>query len=416
MRCGTVAIVGRTNVGKSTFLNACLGERIAIVSALPQTTRDEMLGVVHRKEAQIAFTDTPGFHRPKTELGRRMNQRALDTARSHDVVVFMTDVMRAVRPPKAAPGETLDPIAPDDLRLLGILPPQTPAILVINKVDLLRNKSKLLPLMAAFGEAHAFVDIIPTSVVRDDGVEQVLQSIERNLPEGPARYSPDEITDKPATFFVREYVREQVMQLTRREVPHAVAVTVERYDESAKLLRIQATIHVEKVGQRAILVGQRGQGIKTIGIGARTRLEELLGKQVHLELFVRVTERWKDVPRQLREMGYDGVGGRELSSALPPVPAGAKSRPKKKPKKPPGKVRTGKVGTGKVGTGKAAASKPGSGKGAAGGQRRAATKGSNGAKGSKPGAHGKPPAKSKQGRPPRSSSTSKRNANSRGDS
>src|SRR5690606_26616700 len=116
MRCGTVAIVGRTNVGKSTFLNACLGERIAIVSALPQTTRDELLGVVHREEAQIAFTDTPGFHRPKTELGRRMNQRALDTARSHDVVVFMTDVMRAVRPPRVAPGETIEPIAPDDLR------------------------------------------------------------------------------------------------------------------------------------------------------------------------------------------------------------------------------------------------------------------------------------------------------------
>jgi GTP-binding protein Era len=330
MRCGTVAIVGRTNVGKSTFLNACLGERIAIVSALPQTTRDELLGVVHRPNAQIAFTDTPGFHRPKTELGRRMNQRALDTARSHDLVVFMTDVTRLKYLRESTTGEPQDPIAADDRRLLRILPPQTPSILVLNKVDLVKNKSTLLPLIAAFDEAHSFDAIIPTSVLNNDGVQLVLDEIERRLPEAPLRYEPDELTDKPATFFVREYVREQVMQLTRREVPHAVAVTVERYDEGEKLLRIQATIHVEKAGQRAILVGQRGQGIKTIGIGARARLEELLGKQVHLELFVRVTERWKDVPRQLREMGYDGVGGRDLSSALPKA---SKPRPPNKPSK-----------------------------------------------------------------------------------
>ncbi len=322
MRVGTVAIVGRTNVGKSTFLNACLGERIAIVSPLPQTTRDELLGVVHRPDSQIAFTDTPGFHRPKTELGRRMNQKALDSVRNHDAVVFMTDTgqARARRrlthdaPEEAGP---TDPIHPDDRRLLQLLPPDTPCVLVINKVDLVRDKTRLLPLIAAFNEAFPFTAIVPTSMLASDGIDRVLEEIERVLQEGAAPFADDDLTDKPTTFFVREYVREQVMHCTAREVPHAIAVTVERYDDKGKLVRVQATIHVEKAGQRIILVGHKGERIKEIGIGSRQRLEELLGKQVHLELFVRVTERWKDMPRQLRELGYETSGGRDLSSILP---------------------------------------------------------------------------------------------------
>lgn len=375
MRCGTVAIVGRTNVGKSTFLNACLGERIAIVSPLPQTTRDELLGVVHRPAAQIAFTDTPGFHRPKTELGRRMNQTALDTVRSHDAVVFMTDAVHVTRVPKRRRGNVpgladADPIHPDDRRLLQLLPPEVPCLLVINKVDLVRDKERLLPLIAAFNEAHAFHATLPTSVIRPGGVEQVLAELERCLPESEASFDADTLTDKPTTFFVREYIREQVMLSTRREVPHAVAVSVERFDESNKLVRIQATIHVEKVGQRVILVGQRGSQIKHIGIAARERIEELLGKQVHLELFVRVTERWKDVPRQLRELGYETTGGRELSSLLPktrrakrpapgpdgkaaPKSGGAQSKPGKAK---PGNTRPGKAKPGNTKPGKA---KPG---------------------------------------------------------
>jgi GTP-binding protein Era len=322
MRVGTVAIVGRTNVGKSTFLNACLGERIAIVSPLPQTTRDDLLGVVHRPDAQIAFTDTPGFHRPKTELGRRMNQTALESVRSHDAVVFMTDTGQGRarrRLTKDQPEELgpIDPIHPDDRRLLQLLPTDTPCILVINKVDLLRDKSRLLPLMAAFGDAFSFTAVVPTSMRSADGVDRVLAEVEALLKEGKAPFTEDDITDKPMSFFVREYVREQIMHCTAREVPHAIAVSVERYDDKGKLARIQATIHVEKAGQRIIIVGHKGERIKEIGIGARQRLEELLGKQVHLELFVRVTERWKDVPRQLQELGYEGGGGRDLRSVLP---------------------------------------------------------------------------------------------------
>jgi GTP-binding protein Era len=346
MRCGTVAIIGRTNVGKSTFLNACLGERIAIVSPLPQTTRDELLGVVHRETSQIAFTDTPGFHRPKSELGRRMNQAALDTVRSHDAVIFMTDVGRLSRPRKVVVEskrlgqELADPVHPDDRRLLSLLRPETPCVLVVNKVDLLKDKGKLLPLIAAFSELYPFAAVIPTSVRSGKGVDNILDELEMRLPEAEPGFSADALTDKPATFFVREFVREQVMLETRREVPHAVAVTVERYDESTKLIRIQATIHVEKAGQRIILVGRGGEQIKSIGVGARARLEELLAKQVHLELFVRVTERWKDVPRQLREMGYEVGGGRDLSSVLGKAPSGGPGRKKKNagrsmPKRPP---------------------------------------------------------------------------------
>jgi GTPase len=327
-RFGTVAIVGRTNVGKSTFLNNCLGERLAIVSPLPQTTRDGLLGVLNREDAQVAFTDTPGLHRPKTELGRRMNAVALESLRSHDVVLFVTDVGRlSLTPSKRwSPDRDPDPLHPDDRALLKALAPDAPCVLMVNKVDLVRDKKRLLPLLQAFQEAFPFQTIVPTSMARGDGVERVLSSLIPLLPEGDAQYAEDILTDKPASFFAREAVREQIMRLTHREVPHAVAVTVDRFEERETLKVIQATIHVEKVGQRAILVGRKGEQIKEIGTNARVHLEELLSSKVHLELFVRVTERWKDVPRQLQEMGYDHAQGKQLANLLP-----AKAKAPRKP-------------------------------------------------------------------------------------
>jgi GTP-binding protein Era len=258
-----------------------------------------------------------------------MNQTALDTLRSHDAVVFMTDLSQQGSIPKAKFRPDMDPLHPDDRRLLTLLPPGTPTLLVLNKVDLLRDKQRMLPLITAFNEAYAFAATVPTSMLTGDGAERVLEELIKLLPEGESRYPSDEFTDRPATFFVREFIREQIMLTTQREVPHAVAVTVERYDE-AKVDRIQATIHVEKAGQRVILVGKGGEGVKAIGIAARARLEELLGKQIHLELFIRVTERWKDVPRQLSELGYaNGAGGRSLSNLLP-AEERAKTRPKRK--------------------------------------------------------------------------------------
>lgn len=330
VRFGTVAIVGRTNVGKSTFLNQVLGQRLAIVSPLPQTTRDDLLGVLTLPEAQIAFTDTPGLHRPKTELGRRMNAIALDTVRNHDVVLFVTDIRQRLSNGSRFKPDT-DLLHPDDRALLKALSPDVPCILMVNKVDLVRDKGRLLPLLAAFQEAFPFHSIVPTSAAKADGTGRVLDLLVSLLPEGEPRFEADTLTNKPASFFARETVREQIMHLTHREVPHAVAVTVDRFEERPKITVVQATIHVEKLGQRAILVGKKGEQIKEIGTRARAHLEELLGRHVHLELFVRVTERWKDMPRQLQELGYDYAHGKQLSNLLP-------ERPPRKPKPAPKKA------------------------------------------------------------------------------
>jgi GTPase len=401
MRFGTVAIVGRTNVGKSTFLNACLGEKLAIVSPLPQTTRDDLLGVVHRPDAQIAFTDTPGLHRPKNELGRRMNAKALDTLRNHDVAVFMTDVL-SLQTKKPAQGE-YDPIHPDDRRLLQMLHPDVPCVLVLNKTDLIKDKSQLLPLLVALNEAREFAALIPISVLEGDGVDRVLDEIVRHLPEAPAVYPTDTLTNRPVSFFAREYIREQVLLQTRSEVPHATAVSIDKYEDGKTLCRITATIHVEKVGQRSILVGKGGERIKELGTQARLEIERLVGKRVHLELFVRISERWKDMPRQLQELGYDaGSGGRSLVSALP-----ASSEPKRKPaRKPPVERPVGRFRRGAQGSAQPlnAASKSAASKSAASKSAAAATKPNLSAKtGSKPAA----PASAKPAADPRLASASK---------
>ena len=306
MRFGTVALVGRTNVGKSTFLNAALGVNLAITSRLPQTTRDALLGVLTTEDAQIAFVDTPGLHRPRNELGRRMNAAALQAARDADVLVFMTDRLAAVaaqpdvQQPNAPPQ-----LSPQDLTLLQQVLSNRPSLAVLNKVDRVRRKADLLPTIDALARLHPFAAIIPTSLLQEQDVRRVLTAIIEVLPQGPRGYDDDTLTDRPTTFFVREYVREQVLRSAEREVPHAVAVSVDSIDSSRAALTARVTLHVEKPGQRRILVGHGGTRIREIGQGARERLQELLGRQVHLELFVRVTPRWKNVGRQLAELGYD---------------------------------------------------------------------------------------------------------------
>jgi GTPase len=306
MRFGTVALFGRTNVGKSTFLNAVLEQDLAIVSALPQTTRDALLGVVTRPDAQLAFVDTPGIHRPKSELGRRMNNAAREAARTTDALLFMTDL--GGHPPGS---KSKDPIGAEDRELLKELPKDggKRVVLGINKVDTLRDKGRLLPVLAAFQEAYEFKALVPLSARNGDGVDRVIDELIDALPEGAAVYPPDTLTDRPASFFVREFVREQVLAATRGEVPHAVAVSIDRFEEG-RVARISATLHVEKVGQRKILVGEGGTTLRDLGTKARLRIEELLGQRVHLELFVRVTPKWKDVPRQLADLGYMGTGKR----------------------------------------------------------------------------------------------------------
>jgi GTP-binding protein Era len=273
-----------------------------------------LLGVLSTASAQVAFLDTPGLHTPKSELGRRMNLSAESVLPASDVVLFMTDVAGVGKKP--AP----DPVLPEDRRLVErLLDAAVPTVLVVNKVDLVRDKIRLLPVLDAYAKLRDFAAIIPASIGRGDGVERVLEAIIERLPEGEPGFPADTLTDRPVQYFVREYVREQVLCATRGEVPHAVAVTIDSYEDGPRA-RIAATIHVEKLGQRGILIGQRGAMLVRIGTAARQRIEALIGKPVHLELFVRVTERWKDAPRMLSELGYavaDGAAGAGAQARAP---------------------------------------------------------------------------------------------------
>jgi GTPase len=313
MRYGTIAIIGRTNVGKSTFLNHVLGMPLAIVSRQPQTTRDALLGVVNSGDAQIAFVDTPGLHRPKNELGRRMNQEATDSLQGADAALFMTDIFQIDAEKKAAKKRAVMPSKPrpadrSDSDLLELMPKELPTLLVVNKIDRLKDKGKLLPYLLRMNERHAFVATIPISALSGDGTDRVLAEAVKLLPEAEKSFPEDEVTDRPISFFAREYIREQVLLSADREVPHAVAVTLDSIQERSTGLHVAATIHVEKVGQRSILVGRGGEKIKEIGTLARQRLSELTEQPVHLTLFVRVTERWRNMPRQLAELGYTNSG------------------------------------------------------------------------------------------------------------
>lgn len=302
-RSGTVAIVGRANVGKSTLLNAALQERLAIVTPTPQTTRDRILGVMRHGDAQIALVDTPGLHRARSRLGRRMNTMARDAAREADVLVFVAAI------PDSLP-KVLSPHA-GDIELLEQLDPECRAVLVINKIDRLKSKAKLLPLLDAFGKVREFSAVVPISALRQDGVGLVMDEVAKLLPERGPAYDEDFLTDRPMRFFASEYVREQVTLATRQEIPHNVAVTIERFDEELHLTRIDATIRVAREGQRGIVIGKGGERLKGIGIAARARVEELLGKQVHLRLWVSTDVGWPESAQALDSLGYVSVADDE---------------------------------------------------------------------------------------------------------
>jgi GTP-binding protein Era len=235
-----------------------------------------------------------------------MNAAALEAARAADVLVVMTDVAPVLAGKRPASRERAA-VHPLDRALLEALPPAaaTPSVLAVNKVDLLRDKARLLPLLEAFRELHDFAALVPTSLTHREGVELLLDELAKLLPEGPPGYDADTLTDRPVTYFIREYVREQVLLCARREVPHAVAVSVDKVEETPERITVYATLHVEKLGQRKIVVGKGGSQIKEIGTKARRRIAELVAKKVHLELFVRITPRWRNATRLLAELGYE---------------------------------------------------------------------------------------------------------------
>lgn len=328
-RSGTVALIGRPNVGKSTLLNAALEQPLSIVSPTPQTTRDAILGVVHRGAAEIALLDTPGLHRPRSELGRVMNQTAREAARSADVVVFITEMPA---PTGRAGREHAPPLRPHpgDLTLLADIAEGTPTILVINKIDRSHDKGRVLPLIEAFSKVRPFAAVVPISALREDGVAHVLDEIAALCPEGAHRYAPDDLTDRPLRFFAAEYVREQILRATEAEVPHAVAVTIDRFVEPVAegegerargAVHIDATICVERQGQKRILIGTAGEMLKSIGTSARMRIQELTGRKVNLKLWVRVSPAWRQSRAQLEELGYKSPRAAGEAVALIEAPA-----------------------------------------------------------------------------------------------
>lgn len=306
-RCGTVAIVGRPNVGKSTLVNALIGFRLSITTPKPQTTRDRILGVLTRGEAQLVFLDTPGLHHARNTLGAQMNAQAEEAARSADVVVYVTEAPARGRPEiHPEKDETLG-------RVVQAAGAKTPIVLALNKVDRAKDKSVLLSLLARYQQAHEFAAYVPIAAARGgeggaDGLGRLLDEIAALLPPGDFLFPEDEITDRPERFLAAEAVREHVIRQTRDEVPYAVAVTIDAWEEPAStkgVTRIEATVHVDKDAQRKIVVGHGGERIKSIGIAARRSIEATLGRRVHLGLYVKVDPSWADDERKLAELGYE---------------------------------------------------------------------------------------------------------------
>jgi GTP-binding protein Era len=327
---GTVALVGRSNVGKSTLLNAALALPLAIVSRKPQTTRSKLLGVVRHNDGEIGLLDTPGLHRAQTRLGREMNRAAREAARLADVVIFVVALPQST-------GQNLRP-HPGDLELLQELTTDKPLVLVINKIDLLKDKEKLLPFIQKFAEERNPDAVVPISALRENGITRVLDEVVKLLPERAHRHGDDAMTDRPMRYFAAEYVREMILNTTGEEVPHATAVTVDEYIEPPDdkgQVRISATIHVERGGQKAIIIGKGGSLIKRIGTNARKRIAELLGRRVHLELFVRVSDDWRQRPGQLADFGLLAAGGGHATEPLPLLDPLIEPRPHEEPEPEP---------------------------------------------------------------------------------
>jgi len=289
MKSGFVAFLGRPNAGKSTLLNRIVGQKLAIVSDKPQTTRTRVVGVKNYAEGQVVFVDTPGVHKPTHRMNVRMVDLAVEATADVDLLAVVVDA--SVKP------------GAGDRHLLGLLERvKTPAILVLNKVDLVR-KPDLLPMLARYRDLHSFVELVPVSAVDGTNVETLERLFLQYLPEGEPLYPPDHLTDQSERFFVSELVREQVLQRTRDELPFSTAVVVDRFDESTPgLLQLYCTILVERESQKPIVVGKGGAMIRDIGTGARVELEAHFGRKVYLDLHVKVKSEWRDDERLLDEM------------------------------------------------------------------------------------------------------------------
>jgi len=286
---GFVTVVGRPNVGKSTLVNALVGQKVAIVSNKPQTTRNRILAVLNRPDGQIVLFDTPGLHKPMHALNRRMVDSATKSLGQVDLVLWVVDAMEGYTP--------ADRYVRD---LLGKT--RRPVILVVNKVDAL-PKLQVLPVIDRYQGLFEFAEIVPVSAKTGDNVERLVEVVFRHLPEGPPLYPEDFLTDQPERFFVAEIVREKILARTRDEIPYAAGVLIDSFKEERGLVRIEASLFVERDGQKAILIGRGGEMLKSIGTDARREIEAFLGAKVFLGLFVKVRPRWREDKATLQAMG-----------------------------------------------------------------------------------------------------------------
>lgn len=292
MKSGFVSFLGRPNAGKSTLLNRIVGHKLAIVSNKPQTTRTRIVGVKNYEDGQVVFVDTPGVHKPMHRMNVRMVDVALEAMREVDVLALVVDA-------------SVKPGTGDHYMLDVIKDVKTPAILVLNKVDLVA-KNRLLPLIDHYRKAHPFVEIVPLSAADGTNVDVLERLFLQYLPEGEPLYPPDYVTDQPERFFAAEIIREQVLQLTHDELPFSTAVVIDRFEEPAegsRLLNVYATILVDRESQKGIVVGKAGAMIKKIGTTARHELEQYFGSRVFLDLHVKVKSEWRDDERLLDELG-----------------------------------------------------------------------------------------------------------------
>lgn len=290
-KSGFVAIVGRPNVGKSTLMNHLIGQKVAIMSDKPQTTRNKIHGVYTTKEMQIVFLDTPGIHKPQHKLGDFMVKTAESTLREVEAVLFLVNVA--------------EEIGGGDRYIIELLKKvDTPVILVLNKIDLVHPEA-LLPIIASYKDLHTFAEIVPISALQGNNVETLLKQLGRYLPEGPQYYPADQITDHPEQFVCAELIREKLLHLTREEIPHSIAVAIEDMRvEPNGLVRISAVIYVERDSQKGIIIGKNGALLKEIGKQARMDIEALLGSKTFLELWVKVKKDWRNRENILQDLGF----------------------------------------------------------------------------------------------------------------
>ncbi|MFC4800835.1 GTPase Era [Neobacillus sp. GCM10023253] len=292
-KSGFISIIGRPNVGKSTFLNRVIGQKIAIMSDKPQTTRNKIQGVLTLSDAQMVFIDTPGIHKPKHKLGDFMMKVAQNTLKEVDLVLFMVNAEEGFGRGEEFILEKFQTI-------------NTPVFLVINKIDQV-HPDELLQIIELYKEKYAFQEIVPISALEGNNVERLLEQIKAILPEGPQYYPADQVTDHPERFIITELIREKALHLTREEIPHSLAVVLDKMERQGNkdIIHVMATIIVERDSQKGIIIGKQGSMLKEIGKRARVDIENLLGSKVFLELWVKVQKDWRNRMSQLREYGFN---------------------------------------------------------------------------------------------------------------